>query len=279
MSKIYFFTDIHADRDAFLRSFDRCEDKKALFLIGGDSFDKGPSNLDLIEEYKSLIDSGIRMEFLIGNHDLRQLMVLKHWNEQTEEIYAPIFTKKRFERRIWPFLDECGGIKAAKSMFLDENGEFYWFFERHKLLKIVKNCLFSHAGVDNFMAFQLNHNGEKSVNFIFKSLLERNSHRAYYGEFGPTFRGRLKNTDLTQKGANYLKHAGIEYVIHGHVSVFKGHQLNIVEGVKHIMCDCIINQNSRKKHNIKTEGWAYLDVDFKKNKIIGFSSEGTVYFN
>ena len=279
MSKIYFFTDIHADRDAFLRSFDRCEDKNALFLVGGDTFDKGPSNLDLIREYKSLIDSGIKMEFLIGNHDLRQLMVLRHWNEQTEHIYAPVFTKKRFQRRIWPLLDECGGIKAAKSMFLDPDGEFFWFFESHKLLKIAKNCLFSHAGVDNFMAFQLNHNGEKSVNFIFKSLLKRSSHRAYYGEFGPTFRSKPKNQDLTQKGANYLKHAGIEYVIHGHVNVFSGHQMSMLEGVKHIMCDCTLDRNSRKKHNMEPDGWAFLEVDTEKKKIIGFSSEGTTYFN
>lgn len=270
---------MHGDRDAFLRSFDQCEDKNALFLIGGDTFDKGPSNLDLIREYKRLIDGGIKMEFLIGNHDLRQLMVLKHWNQQTERKYASIFTKKRFQRRIWPLLAECGGIKAAKSMFLDPNGEFFWFFESQKLLKIAKNCLFSHAGVDNFMAFQVNHNGEKSINFIFKSLLQRNSHRAYYGEFGPTFRSKPKNKEFTQKGANYLKHAGIEYVIHGHVNVLSGHQMEIIEGTKHIMCDCTVDRNSRKKHKMKPDGWAFLEVDFEKNKIIGFSSERTINFN
>ena len=90
---------------------------------------------------------------------------------------------------------------------------------------------------------------------------------------------KTENKDLTQKGANYLKHAGIEYVIHGHVNVFSGHQLSIVEGVKHIMCDCTIDRNSRKKHNMEPDGWAYLEVDLKKEKIIGFSSEGTTYFN
>jgi hypothetical protein len=30
---------------------------------------------------------------------------------------------------------------------------------------------------------------------------------------------------------------------------------------------------------MEPNGWAYLEVNLKKEKIIGFSSEGTTYFN
>ncbi|MBN2866376.1 MAG: metallophosphoesterase [Thiotrichales bacterium] len=82
-----FFCDLHADAHAFLRSL------KASFLvsqtctleqpelttqgqttqifIGGDCFDKGPSNLALLNLLNALRLQGAKLTLLAGNHDIR----------------------------------------------------------------------------------------------------------------------------------------------------------------------------------------------------------------
>ena len=82
---IFFFSDLHGDKDAFKRSLlatkvvlsnkDRLEltkeGKKAKFIIGGDLFDKGPSNLELLDFLKEFIKSGADVDLIAGNHDIR----------------------------------------------------------------------------------------------------------------------------------------------------------------------------------------------------------------
>lgn|GEM_PF-153428 len=88
---IYFFSDLHADKDAFIDSLVASggikktgpkdkdfrltkEGKKANFILGGDCFDKGPSTLRLLKTIKILIDKGADITILTGNHDLRTLI-------------------------------------------------------------------------------------------------------------------------------------------------------------------------------------------------------------
>ena len=88
---IYFFSDLHADTDAFIASlvasggFKKTgakdkhfkltpEGKKARFILGGDCFDKGPSTLRLLRMIKLLIDKGADVVILAGNHDTRTLV-------------------------------------------------------------------------------------------------------------------------------------------------------------------------------------------------------------
>lgn len=85
---VYFFSDIHADADAFLLSlvgsggvrktgpedadFELTETGKAArFIIGGDCFDKGPNNLRLLEVIHQLYLKGADIILLAGNHDIR----------------------------------------------------------------------------------------------------------------------------------------------------------------------------------------------------------------
>jgi hypothetical protein len=86
--RIFFFSDLHADADAFIASLvasggvkksgERDQDlkltpvgRKANFVIGGDCFDKGPSNLRLLRVIHRLIKLGARVRILAGNHDIR----------------------------------------------------------------------------------------------------------------------------------------------------------------------------------------------------------------
>jgi hypothetical protein len=88
---LYFFCDLHADADAFIRSLvasggvERTgpsdtdlrltdEGRTAQFLIGGDCFDKGPSNLRLLRVLHHTIALGARVQILAGNHDVRTLL-------------------------------------------------------------------------------------------------------------------------------------------------------------------------------------------------------------
>mgnify|MGYP001821165501 FL=1 len=92
--KIIFITDPHADPRAFIDSLvasgsvrQTSDDltgfkltgsgRNALFVIGGDCFDKGPSNLGLLRSIKHLIDQGARVRLLAGNHDIRLLLGMK----------------------------------------------------------------------------------------------------------------------------------------------------------------------------------------------------------
>jgi hypothetical protein len=86
--RLFFFSDLHADADAFIASLvasggikktgEKDEDlkltpagRKANFVIGGDCFDKGPSNLRLLRVIHRLIKLGARVRILAGNHDIR----------------------------------------------------------------------------------------------------------------------------------------------------------------------------------------------------------------
>ncbi len=91
---IVFISDLHADADAFFVSLVASggikktgaedhqfkltpEGKGLLFILGGDFFDKGPSNLRLLRAVKLLIGTGARVRLLAGNHDVRVLFGMR----------------------------------------------------------------------------------------------------------------------------------------------------------------------------------------------------------
>jgi len=91
----FFLCDMHADAEAFFRSllatggvvkagrddsdFElTAEGREARFVIGGDCFDKGPSNLRLLRALAALRNSGAEVEILAGNHDVRALVGLEY---------------------------------------------------------------------------------------------------------------------------------------------------------------------------------------------------------
>jgi len=91
---IFFIADPHADAEAFVASLLASggiahhgpglndfrltpAGRKALFIIGGDCLDKGPSNLALLRSVRRLMDTGARVKLLAGNHDVRLLMGIR----------------------------------------------------------------------------------------------------------------------------------------------------------------------------------------------------------
>lgn len=117
---MYFFADIHADADAWRRSLIATggvrwlgegddayeltrEGERALFVIAGDCFDKGPSNLRLLRAIKILIDKGADVEILAGNHDLRTLVGLAYMGRK-EPRFAHLFV--RMGQKTMPLFQE-----------------------------------------------------------------------------------------------------------------------------------------------------------------------------
>jgi hypothetical protein len=91
---IYFLADPHADAEAFIASLVASggvhktgpsdsdfkltgAGRKAVFVIGGDCLDKGPSNLQLLRVIRRFMDVGAKVKLLAGNHDVRLLMGLR----------------------------------------------------------------------------------------------------------------------------------------------------------------------------------------------------------
>ena len=118
--RMYFFCDIHADADAWRCSLIASggvrwtgpeddayeltrEGRDALFVIAGDCFDKGPSNLRLLRAIKILIDKGADVEILAGNHDLRTLVGLAYLG-RTEPRFAHLFV--RMGKKTMPLFQE-----------------------------------------------------------------------------------------------------------------------------------------------------------------------------
>ena len=107
---VYFFSDMHADADAFIASLvasggikktgskDKdfkltIEGKKARFILGGDYFDKGPSTLRLLKVIKLLIDKGGDVVLLAGNHDIRTLIGILSLSMKKEPSTEHLFVR------------------------------------------------------------------------------------------------------------------------------------------------------------------------------------------
>jgi hypothetical protein len=149
---IYFFCDLHADADAFQRGLVASggiaktgrqdgdmrlttAGRRARFVIGGDCFDKGPSNLRLLRLLKQVIDHGADVEILAGNHDLRTLIGIAQAGRQDDPRLAhlfvrmgqksvPLFLEVLREYDVRPRRGRGSSDKAARArLFPDES----WF--------------------------------------------------------------------------------------------------------------------------------------------------------
>jgi len=52
--------------------------KRARFIVCGDCFDKGPSNLRLLRTLSTLVERGACLRILAGNHDVRTMLGMRN---------------------------------------------------------------------------------------------------------------------------------------------------------------------------------------------------------
>ncbi|MES0880832.1 metallophosphoesterase [Roseibium sp. SCP14] len=115
---VVFVSDPHADADGFLRSLVAAGvvrrstgrlsltsfGRTAKIVIGGDCLDKGPSNLDMLDALRCLIDSGVDLHLLAGNHDLRLRLAIRALTLPRSTLTEHLFV--RMGRKILPLLRE-----------------------------------------------------------------------------------------------------------------------------------------------------------------------------
>lgn len=115
---IIFVSDPHADAEGFLRSLiaagvilrngARIEltrfGRQARIILGGDSLDKGPSNLALLDALGTVRAAGADVHILAGNHDLRMRMAIAALRGPRSALNEHLFV--RMGRKILPALRE-----------------------------------------------------------------------------------------------------------------------------------------------------------------------------
>lgn len=118
---IFFFSDLHADTDAFIASLvasggikktgPRDKDfkltksgRKALYIIGGDCFDKGPSSIRLLRAIRMLMQKKVDVRILAGNHDIRMMLGMKALDLPPDPRTDHFFV--RMGPKVIPFLKE-----------------------------------------------------------------------------------------------------------------------------------------------------------------------------
>jgi hypothetical protein len=78
--------------------------RKALFILAGDCFDKGPDNLRLLRTLRLLLERGARLRILAGNHDVRILLGMRAVNQPRNPRNEHFFI--RMGAKAVPFLVE-----------------------------------------------------------------------------------------------------------------------------------------------------------------------------
>lgn len=108
--RIIFVTDPHADAGAFIASLAASggvrvtgdgetgfeltpQGRKAVFVVGGDCLDKGPSNLGLLRALKHLMAISKRVKLLAGNHDMRLFLGLRGFGARDELLTEHLFVR------------------------------------------------------------------------------------------------------------------------------------------------------------------------------------------
>jgi len=362
---VYFLSDLHADADALTSSLIASggvkasgkkrrhlkltkQGKQAQFLIGGDCFDKGPSNLALLRTLNKLHDSGAHMRLLAGNHDIRVMLGMRNVNRKVEPGCEHFFIrmgakavpflkeindsylarahslkgvpgKQRCEQRLYPperwfdefpveaadllpqktiekelrrvkekreeFEAQCDNVGLStrrvyaaalqwQRLFLQDKGEFSWFFRHMRLAMRKGSFLFVHAGLDNNIAHLINQKGIKRVNKQFNKQLQGNPMRFYYGPLANAIRTKYRPGDrqLTKTGAQQVHENEMHVIIHGHKAMRNGQRISVRKTIVNFECDITLDRHSRRRDGLKGPG-AGVTIIRPDKKIIGISTD------
>ena len=143
-------------------------------------------------------------------------------------------------------------------LFVQESGEFHWYFRDMKLAHREGSFLFVHAGVDDRVAGIIRREGIGGINREFRILFEQDLFELYHGSIGNTFRTKYRDIDLpfTEAGLHDLHGAGIYAIVHGHRNIMRGQRMVFREGMMNFECDCSVDCNTRENEGLTGFGGA-----------------------
>ncbi|WP_417830147.1 metallophosphoesterase family protein [Thalassospira sp.] len=180
---------------------------------------------------------------------------------------------KRIKKKMISFEPACaeaglsmrqvyGAVLKWRELFLEQDGEFYWFFKRMRLGYHVGSFMFVHAGFDDAMADLLHADGAKALNRQFRDALFGEPFDLYYGSIANTVRTKYRSIDksLSPDGAQKIHDSGIHAIIHGHRNLLNGQRIMLRRGLINFECDATVDQHSRHKEGLRGAGAAVTVV-------------------
>ncbi len=165
-------------------------------------------------------------------------------------------------------------VEKWKELFLQEDGEFYWFFKNMRLCYRSGSFLFVHAGVDDAVAAILAQGGASQLNQDFRKAVKRAPFDFYYGSLCNAVRADFRESDrsLTKAGVRNLHRAGITAIIHGHRNLYHGQRLYLRKSLINFECDTSLDRHTRKVENVRGRGASVTIVD-PRGYVLGISSD------
>ncbi len=177
-----------------------------------------------------------------------------------------------FEARANDFGMDMYQVYAAtqkfRELFFEEDGRYYWFFQKMKLAHREGSYLFVHAGMDDVVSKTIYSRGVDELNRQFKETLDDDPFALYHGTLGNAFRTKYRtfDYDFTPAGVDHLHKAGIYAIVHGHRNILQGQRLLIREGMLNFECDASVDATTREVEGLYGPGGA----------VVVFSPDGTV---
>ncbi|SCA56592.1 Metallophosphoesterase-like protein [Candidatus Terasakiella magnetica] len=165
-------------------------------------------------------------------------------------------------------------VQKWKELFLEPEGEFYWFFKQMRLTFKAGSFLFIHAGLDNVVAKQLSISGTRDLNRRFRHALKGDPYDFYYSPLCNTIRTKYRKSDhpFTNAGARHVRRCGISALIHGHRNLHYGQRIALRSNVLNFECDTTLDSSSRVNEKVRGRGAAVTILD-PKGYILGISSD------
>ncbi|HEY7772765.1 MAG TPA: metallophosphoesterase family protein [Marinagarivorans sp.] len=164
---------------------------------------------------------------------------------------------------------------ACKSLFLDTDGQYHWFFDSMTIAHQAGSFLFLHAGLDDEIACLLAREGVDKLNTLYDKQVRNNLFDFYYGPVANTMRTKYRADDdfrLTHYGVAKLKAVGIHAVVHGHQNRHHGQRMVLREDLLHFECDTTMDCHSRLKEGLRPNGFG-VTLILPEGKVLGISSD------
>ena len=191
----------------------------------------------------------------------------------------------KLQRKMQRFETVCGNAgltlrmahaaaMKCKQLFMEPDGEFYWFFSSMRLAYKAGSLLFIHAGVDDRVTAMIEQRGVRHINHLYRHQVKNDLFEFYYGPIANSLRTKYRPTDmpLSEIGVDHLHQNGIKMVIHGHRNRRTGQRLMLRKGLLHVECDTTMDSNSRNKEGLRGRG-AGVTIIRPEGQILGICSD------
>jgi hypothetical protein len=254
----------------------------------------GAKVVPLLKEIHNSYLKGMKIPADIpGNRDCRRkLFPSKKWFDEFPREAAWLMPEQTIERELARMqkkldvfeqtCDEAGlnmravyaTTRKCKQLFLEPDGEFYWFFKRMQLLYRTGSFLFIHAGFDDRIIRTVEEQGFAYLNRLYRKQVKHDLFEFYYGPLANTMRTKYREVDmpLTRHGVEQAYRQGVHAVVHGHRNRTDGQRIMLRQGMIHIESDITMDRNSRKKEGLAGYGTG-VTIIRPEGQIIGISTD------